>query len=582
VPACLKILLLCDDWPGHANTVLDHINALHQLSRHQVRTFNPTGMKNSLALDLNEFDVVVIHYSLVLSDERYVSTAFREKLKRFRGLKVQFIQDEYRWVDRATEASRDAGIHVLFTAAPEPAAGQLYDERLPGVRRVPTLTGYVPANLQTLPVKALKDRKVDVGYRGRELPFWLGRLTQEKVWIGKGFLERAGEYGLRCDIAWREKDRIYGTRWIDFIGSARATLGTESGASIADFDGRVEDAVRAYFRLHPAATYDEVNESVLGEYEGNVVVNVISPRVFEAVSLGTALIMFPGEYSGIVVPGEHYISLEKDFSNMNQVAEQLRDDEYLDAMTSRARAHIVESGRWSYRAFAEEFDEVVSEEANSVRGPSVAPRHRLARAERFLRVPPLQDRVYDGLMGIFFLATGWKVSGRPVSRSGSPYVRKGLLALRTTLGDGELRALFGEGRRAGLALDRMLEELLELSLIQQAMAGRLRTTEGFTLGSEFDADTRRLRFVSCPPGARAVHANGFAQLVREALRTGKVDIIEWDHRAVGGTVRLQRPRLEVGIGSDGLERFVLISKIGQQNPRALERALAPLFGGEEQ
>ncbi len=538
-------------------------------------------MRNSIALDLDEFDAVVIHYSLVLSDEQYVSAAFREQLKRFSGLKVQFMQDEYRWVDRAAASSRDVGIGVLFTAAPEPSASQLYDERLPGVRRVPTLTGYVPANLQTIRVASLKDRTIDVAYRGRELPFWLGRLTQEKVWIGQGFLERAPRYGLRCDIGWRETERIYGTNWISFIASSRATLGTESGASIADFDGSVEKAVRSYFRAHPAASFNEVHEAVLRPYEGNVVVNVISPRVFEAVSLGTALVMFPGDYSGIVAPGEHYISLEKDFSNMDDVVDRLRDDAYLDALTARTREHVVGSGRWSYRAFVEEFDRVVAEEASEVRGPSAAPRHRLARLERALRVPPLPIRLFHGLLAGASAATGWRIARRTDRGSGSSTLRKGLLAMRTALADGELRALFDEGRRAGLAFDRLLEEILELSLLRKAVVQKLRTSERFDLRSEFDADNRGLRFVSSQPGGNAGSEDGLSQLVHEALRAGKVDVIEWDHRALGGTVHLRRPRMEVGIGSDGVERFVLLAKIGRDNPVALERALAPMLAGAD-
>jgi hypothetical protein len=411
-PKRLSILLLCDDGPGNPNTVLDHIAAFRRYSRHQVRMFNPRSMSGSVALDLDEFDVVVIHYSLVLINERYVSKHFRDKLIRFRGLKVQFIQDEYRWVDRATAASNEVGIDLLFTAASEPAAGRLYDARLPGVRRVPTLTGYVPEDLQAWPRRPLTERSIDVGYRGRDLPFWLGRLTQEKQRIAQGFLERAPRYGLRTDIGWREEDRIYGDQWIDFIASCRATLGTESGASIADFDGGVEHAVREYLRANPGASYDDVHEEVLRPYEGNVVVNVISPRVFEAASLGTALVMFPGDYSGIVSAGDHYIALEKDFSNMDEVVAKLKDDDFMVALTERAHDHLVKSGRWSYRAFVNRFDDVVEEEVKIVRGPSNAPRYQLAKIERALRVPPPWVRVARGALAAASAAGGGNLARR--------------------------------------------------------------------------------------------------------------------------------------------------------------------------
>ena len=574
----LSILLLCDDWPGHANTVHDHVNAFRRYSRHQVKTFNPVRMRESLALDLNEFDVVVIHYSLVLSNERHVSRDFRDKLRRFAGLKVQFMQDEYRWVDRATEASRDAGINVLFTAAQEPAAGQLYDQRLPGVRRVPTLTGYVPDNTQSLPLKPMGQRPIDVGYRGRDLPFWLGRLTQEKVWIAQRFLEHAAEYGLRCDIGWREKDRIYGTRWIEFLASCRATLGTESGASIADFDGSVERAVRAYFRAHPGAKYDEVHEAVLRPYEGNVVVNVISPRVFEAVSLGTGLVMFPGDYSGVVTPGEHYIVLEKDFSNMNEVVAKLRDDNLMAALNERAHDHIIKSGRWSYASFIAGFDQVIAEEVKVARAPSRALRHRLARAERSIRVPPIRVRIFGSVFAALSAATGSNFSKRAAKDPES--VDKGFLAIRAALRDGGLRALLREGRRAGLALDRLLEEILELSLLRQAARGTLRTRDDFTLTLEFDGATRSLRFVS-RLGQSRQPANGSLKTALDALRAGALDVIEWDHRAVGSLVRLQHPWLDVGIGADGLESFALLSQIGRRNPHALERVLTPMISGDQ-
>jgi hypothetical protein len=571
----LSILLLCDDWPGQANTVHDHINAFTRYSRHQVRTFNPTRMSRSVALDFDEFDVVVIHYSLVLSNEHHVSDAFRDKLRRFRGLKVQFMQDEYRWVDRATAASRDAGIQVLFTAAPDPAAGQLYDQRLPGVRRVETLTGYVPDNLQKLPLSANRLRSIDVGYRGRDLPFWLGRLTQEKVWIAQGFLERAPKYALRCDIGWRERDRIYGSRWIEFMASCRATLGTESGASIADFDGSVERAVRAYFRAYPAATYDEVHGAVLEPYEGNVVVSVISPRVFEAVSLGTALVMFPGKYSGILAPGEDYIVLEKDFSNMDEVVAQLQDDSLMAALTKRAHDRVIKSGRWSYASFIAGFDQVVVEEAQTVRGPSRALRHRLASAERSLRVPPIWVRLYGGVFAALSAATGSNLSKRAAKDPES--VDKGLMAMRAALGDGELRPLFLEGRRAGLALDRLLEEILELSLLRQAMRGRLQTRDKFVLTSEFDAANRSLRFVSRPVDESRPQESGSPKAVLDALRAQTLDTIEWDHREVGRTVPLRSPRVEVGIGADGIETFALLAQIGRRNPDALARALTPMI-----
>lgn len=575
-----RILLLCDDRRGHANTVLDHIEAFRRFSRHQVKTFNPKSMKHSMALDLDEFDVVVIHYSVVLSSPLYISPHFLDKLRRFRGLKIQFIQDDYRWVNRATAAARDVGIKVIFTIAPEPAAAQLYDKSLPGVRRVLTLTGYVPDNLRGRPLRPLRERTIDVGYRARDLPFWLGRQSREKAWIGQRFLELAPAYALRCDIAWREHERIYGGEWVEFVSASRATLGTESGASIADFDGGVELAVREYLRTHPAAPFEEVHDAVLRPYEGNVVVNVISPRVFEAAALGTALVMFPGQYSGIANSGEHYIALEKDFSNMDEVVAQLRDDDLVAAMTARAHDELIKSERWSYASFIAEFDRVVDEEARVMRGRSSALRYRLAQAERTMLVPGISVRFFRGTHAVWTRTFRRDTSMRFEVEYESQ-IEKGFLALRTALGESELRPLLRLGRRAGSPLDRLLREILELSLLRKAAAGTLRPDQGFALKTEFDATRKALSFVSTPVGYGAHDRQSQTELIRAALRAGELSAIEWDHRALGGIIRLDRPAMEVGIGYKGMESFTALAAIGRRDPSALERALAPVLRAVE-
>jgi hypothetical protein len=354
----LSILLLCDDNPRAASTILEHIGALKHLSRHRVRTFNPRRMSHRF-LDFDEFDAAVIHYSLLCTSDDFLHHTFRESLARYRGLKVQFIQDEYRWIDEITGAIRDMGVHALFTCLPQDEAQRVYGPRLPGVTLVPTLTGYVPDSLVGLDVPPPRQRPIDIGYRARKLPYWLGDLGQKKYLIGKGILDRADRYGLRCDISWREEDRMYGRRWIEFLESCRATLGSGSGSSIADYDGSIQRSVDGYVKQHPGATYEEVREKFLRPYEGTLGLDVISPRIFEGIALRTALVLFPSPYSGVIRPGEHYLPLAEDFSNLDEVVAKLRDDTFVTELTDRAYRDVIASGRYSFRELVREFDAVV-------------------------------------------------------------------------------------------------------------------------------------------------------------------------------------------------------------------------------
>ena len=350
------ILLLCDDRPSHAPNVLEHIRALQRFSRHDVQLFNTHGLSHSRALRLGDYDAVVVHYTIFILSDNYLAPRFREQLAAYEGLKAQFIQDEYRQVDAMTARMRELGIDLLFSAVPADAVPDVYGPRLPGVDVVSTLTGYVPAEFEGRARRPLEGRMLDVVYRGRAIPYWLGRLAQEKVVIGRSSSGGLRGTGLRCDIAWTEAERIYGEDWYRFLASSRTTLGTESGASIVDFDGSLQTRTDTYLEAGPGASFEEVERELLAPFEGNAVIQTISPRVFEAAALGTAMVNFTGRYSGAIERWVHYVPLEKDFSNFAEVMEAIRDEALLDRIAARAHADLVASGGYSLQSFVEEFD----------------------------------------------------------------------------------------------------------------------------------------------------------------------------------------------------------------------------------
>ncbi len=170
----LSVLLLCDDFHRHANTVLDHISALIKYSEHDIRLFNTRGLSDSRCLDLSEFDVVGIHYSVFVVSNHYLSPRFRDKLRRYQGLKVQFIQDEYRRVDDMTAMMRFLGIHVLFTLMPPSEMAKVYsEETLPGVIKIHTLAGYILESLLSYRVPPLASPSLPTWMRHRPSPSFM-------------------------------------------------------------------------------------------------------------------------------------------------------------------------------------------------------------------------------------------------------------------------------------------------------------------------------------------------------------------------------------------------------------------------
>jgi hypothetical protein len=226
-----------------------------------------------------------------------------------------------------------------------------------------TLTGYVPEGHADLPRPHLSQRPVVVGYRGRALHARYGHLAREKLLIGERMRKACEARKIPVDIECTEDKRIYGRAWYEFLAQSRATLGTESGSNVFDEDGTLRARIDEALIAEPGVSYDAIHERFIGEREGRVRMNQVSPRIFEAIVVHTALILFEGEYSGVVKPWDHYLPLKKDFSNVDDILERLGDIPALDAMTRRAYTDVIESGKFSYQTFVRDFDTYVESRA---------------------------------------------------------------------------------------------------------------------------------------------------------------------------------------------------------------------------
>jgi hypothetical protein len=179
-------------------------------------------------------------------------------------------------------------------------------------------------------------------------------------------------------------------------------LGVESGASVLDFTGEIEKEVDAYQVKHPFATFDEVSAKFLKDHDGKIIMNQISPRCFEAIALKTPLILFEGNYSGILKPGRHYISLQKDFKNIHDVIKLIRDTNYLQHLADTAYQEIALNPEFRYKHFISYFDQIVDNEINTSQlNPSaiiVTQQH----LDSFLNTMPFSTKIRSKIIKIAY------------------------------------------------------------------------------------------------------------------------------------------------------------------------------------
>lgn len=360
----LRLLAAYSAAGTHVQTTMDYLLALRQYSGFNVSFVHVTH-DAIMDFDMNEFDVVFHNYCALLCVKGYVSESYRKALRDFGGLKVLSVQDEYDQTNVLKAAIKDLGFHVLCTCVPANFREYVYPRsEFPNVHFEQVLTGYVPLSLTEThgPSIPLRQRPVVVGYRARALPAFYGQLAYEKALVGQRMKEVCDARGIVNDISMSDADRIYGTKWLDFVGSCRAMVGSESGSNVFDFDGSIRTLYDSMTRAKGSlVTYEEFLPLV-AELERKIDMSQISPRIFECAVMRTPMILFRGRYSDVIKAEEHYIVLEKDFSNIDEVLTKLEDFDALEDMAERTYRHVVASGRFGYRSFAGRLADLIREQ----------------------------------------------------------------------------------------------------------------------------------------------------------------------------------------------------------------------------
>lgn len=345
----------------HVATTLEYLTAFARYSSWDV-SFAHVTRGAELDFDLDDFDAVLNSYCARHCIEGYVSAHYVEQLRRFRGVKIMAVQDEYENTHILRRAIQDIGFHVILTCVPQASVSFVYPKEFcPGTQFETVLTGYVPENMPSREsALALAERPIVIGYRGGHLDGRYGRLGFEKGLIGQKVRAICEARGIPHDIEWDAEKRLYGRSWYSFLRSCRVALGSESGSNVFDFDGSIARKCAEISAAQDgrSASYEQMRPYTEGR-EHEVEMGQISPRIFEAAAAGTAMVLFEGSYSNAIEPWTHYIPLKKDFSNIDDVLAKVEDLAFLAEMADRAYDHLIASGKFSYRTFVSRVDAIL-------------------------------------------------------------------------------------------------------------------------------------------------------------------------------------------------------------------------------
>lgn len=380
-------------------------------TRHEIVYWN-AGYSVPRAIRRLSVDAVILDNTLLVARWAPEFPARRptfDWLANVTALKIAFPQDEYNHAHVLDDWLADLGVDVVFSVVGPENRNLLYPRLGATARFEKCLTGYVDELDVTRHASVVlpHDRRgLDLAYRAQALTPRFGRLGQFKHTVADAVAPAARAAGLRVDVSTDPRDAVLGDRWFPFVASARAVLGSESGASAIDRRGELVAAERIMLAEEPSLAFADFDAAMPAGWDGQLPGSV-GPRHLEAAAARTCQVLVEGGYDGVLEPEVHYLPVSPNGSNAGAVVERLADHKLVEATATRAYADLVLSGRYGYAALATQIEQVLDEERPVGGGVSASSLRRTQAAAAVYNVavvrPPrwayeAVDRVAPGLI----------------------------------------------------------------------------------------------------------------------------------------------------------------------------------------
>ncbi len=360
-------------------TMRSHLKVFEASStEHQIEYFNcrdvlpPDWARRKVTLSQpaeiqgRSFDVVIFHYSLL--GMRTLGQTFFHWKQIFRwladlpGLKIAIPQDEGDYASLLDEWLDELGVSIIFSVHYRPE-GPLYPMMRHNASIYPCLPGYIDemhAQRISESLVPMADRPMDIVYRARNLSFRYGSAGRQKASLAEAILKCAAQQDFAIDISTCPADTITGKHWFNFLASARVVPDAEGGYSAIDWRGELRSQCNALLREEQELSFEKFCGLLPDDWD-NYQLRTITPRHFEAIITKSCQVLVEGDYKGVLRPHEHYLLLRKDFSNLTEVLDTIRNYGYLQEIADRAYEEIYRSNAYTYTTWAHHLETVIEE-----------------------------------------------------------------------------------------------------------------------------------------------------------------------------------------------------------------------------
>lgn len=281
---------------------------------------------------VKEYPLTIILHSAAWDHLRMLRLA-QGRFQYRKGAMLLFYGNEYHNMREKIAFARAVGAEYIASQLPLPSAEWLYAD----CDRSVVLPAPAALNPHVYKPEAI-ERPIDIGFRGDIYASAFALGDTDRTTILQYFDRHTADWGLSKDIAFVRHPR---EQWNTFLNHCKGIMGAESGTYFLERDDRTRQAVIAFVAQHPQATFAQVHDRFFRSYPNPVSGKAISSRHFEPIGAHTCQLLLEGSYNGILKADEHYISIKKDFSNIEDAIRRFKDQGYREAMVRRTHEYAL-------------------------------------------------------------------------------------------------------------------------------------------------------------------------------------------------------------------------------------------------
>ena len=324
---------------SYVNDWKESFEALNSQDVTSVNVLNQKKAKTFLKNNIQEFDLIILLHS-VLGDSVEIIKPYSSYLKDRKGKVLSFVGNEYSLMKEKKEFLQEIECDCIASQLPQKAYEFLYSDLNAQLISAPHALNhhfYTP----------LKTKKInDLTFVGAKYPLFIG--DQERNLFIDFISKKTSKMNNHISVG--KNKNLPRHIWRKLLRQSKATMGAEAGTYFLDKDGKLMQLAQQYCNENPEVSVQKLIDDVF-KTQNIPFVNgkAVSSRHFEPIGTKTCQLLIEGHYNGILKENEHYISINKDYSNFDEAFERYLDPKERHDIIENAYEYVLRNHTYDIR-----------------------------------------------------------------------------------------------------------------------------------------------------------------------------------------------------------------------------------------